>query len=400
MKVLLICYDIKPMSGGESAVAWNIAEQLSADHEVTVLTRPNNIKICERYCVNKKLHISFIGFDLNRTLLSLKNKMPGGIFMYSVLWQYFIVKEYRKRKFIYDIVHSVNFVSDTIPSFIYKLDCFTVWGPISHHEPLPRYMGPTMHYIRSAIKFFFRSILWKLFSIQKKIQKFDLVLYSNESVTFRLGLFENMKKWSSTGVQRVQSSHKDNRQEEIITITYASRMIDIKGWLFLCDVINKVSKDTNGKKIKFILIGDGPLKKLISDRLRHDIKNELLSIEMYGQIEHSEFQLILQNSDIYICPSFEGGGIAVAEAMQYGLPIICFDNFGPGETVGPNYIGVVKQAATKEANLTAFYDRLILMICDDELRYIAQEQSLKRVDDELNWETKVKQLNQFYSGMI
>jgi len=112
------------------------------------------------------------------------------------------------------------------------------------------------------------------------------------------------------------------------------------------------------------------------------------------------FQLILQNSDIYICPSFEGGGIAVAEAMQYGLPIICFDNFGPGETVGPNYIGVVKQAATKEANLTAFYDRLILMICDDELRYIAQEQSLKRVDDELNWETKVKQLNQFYSGMI
>ena len=48
MKILLICYDIHPLKGGESSVAWNIATRLAQFVEVTIITRPNNIQECSR----------------------------------------------------------------------------------------------------------------------------------------------------------------------------------------------------------------------------------------------------------------------------------------------------------------------------------------------------------------
>ena len=37
---------------------------------------------------------------------------------------------------------------------------------------------------------------------------------------------------------------------------------------------------------------------------------------------------------LFFFPSFEGAGMVVTEALASGLPVVCFDNIGPGEIVG------------------------------------------------------------------
>lgn len=41
----------------------------------------------------------------------------------------------------------------------------------------------------------------------------------------------------------------------------------------------------------------------------------------------------MNKSDIFLFPSFEGGGMVVLEAMAAGLPVVCLDYGGPGEMV-------------------------------------------------------------------
>jgi len=41
----------------------------------------------------------------------------------------------------------------------------------------------------------------------------------------------------------------------------------------------------------------------------------------------------MNNSYIFLFPSFEGAGMVVIEAMAAGLPVVCLDYSGPGEIV-------------------------------------------------------------------
>lgn len=399
MRVLLICYDIDPFKGGEPAVAWNIAEQLSSICETTVVTRPNNISSCRKHCEKKILNIEFQGFDLSVVFRILKGRIPGGIFIYAIIWQYFLYRKLRLSALKYDIIHSVNFVSDTIPSFAYKLNTKTVWGPISHHEPIPRELNTVLGNLVSRTKFYLRSLIWTTFSIREKIKKFDLVLYSNESVPLRLGRTTNMKRWPSTGVEAKYGIEGEEINSKVVVVTFAGRMVPIKGWMVLCDAIEKLSREKNVKRVHFDLIGDGPMFKQIKKRLEKRVCNHKISWLLHGSLKHRKFLKLMQSSHVYACPSFEGGGIAVAEAMSIGLPVICFDNFGPGETVGPDYKGLVRKNLEGRFEFDRFYDRLLNIIEDESFRQICRQQSLKRVKDHLLWADKVEKVMSFYADL-
>ena len=39
---------------------------------------------------------------------------------------------------------------------------------------------------------------------------------------------------------------------------------------------------------------------------------------------------------LFSFPSHEGAGMVVAEAMSFGLPVVCLNNEGPGEFITTN----------------------------------------------------------------
>ena len=41
----------------------------------------------------------------------------------------------------------------------------------------------------------------------------------------------------------------------------------------------------------------------------------------------------MRKADLFLFPSFEGGGMVVLEALAHGLPVVCLQYGGPGEMV-------------------------------------------------------------------
>ncbi len=52
-------------------------------------------------------------------------------------------------------------------------------------------------------------------------------------------------------------------------------------------------------------------------------------------LERAELLTLYREASVFFFPSHEGAGMVVAEAMSYGVPVLCYRNEGPGELVPP-----------------------------------------------------------------
>lgn len=117
-----------------------------------------------------------------------------------------------------------------------------------------------------------------------------------------------------------------------------------KGFFDLIDVIKIVKKTI--PNIKLTLIGDGNLYSLINDKI---VDNNLTNnIQLTGFLNKNEIEGYLLNSSIYLMTSLsESFGIALLEAMSYGLPSISFDNEGANNLLN-NDVGIIIKNRDKD----------------------------------------------------
>jgi glycosyltransferase involved in cell wall biosynthesis len=399
-KVLLICYDIHPLKGGESAVAWNTMMAISTAYQVTVVTRPNNIPDCLNYLASSDIkNVSFIGYDLPKFLVYIKRKFPMSVFAYCVLWQYFLPIKHKYLKDSFDVVHSVNFVSDTIPVFIYKFNAISIWGPISHHEPLPVFLSTRLERLSSLISLFVRYVVWITFNFKKRNKKFDAILYSNLSVTNRLGLHENGHYFSSTGVSR-SATYRSPRIASDINLLYVARFVPVKGWNVVYECIKFISQSNLDLEVNFNLVGEGPQLREFKSRVEGLSIPKNIRIMFHGKLSYPNVLNMYKEADVYICPSFEGGGVAVAEALSYSLPVVCFNNYGPGETVGHGYPSRVDYNYNEFDCYHSFSLEVLRLVKDFEYRSHVSRLSFDVFATRLSWVVKTKDLLSIYKKFL
>ena len=78
-------------------------------------------------------------------------------------------------------------------------------------------------------------------------------------------------------------------------------------------------------KVEFIVMGDGPLKPMLTNRVRDE---RLLNVSLVSTKEYSEYAKVLATADIFFFPSrVEGLGKVLLEAAACGIPILVFDDY-------------------------------------------------------------------------
>lgn len=152
----------------------------------------------------------------------------------------------------------------------------------------------------------------------------------------------------------------DKLQERKLNLLFLGRIGDRKGIFDLIEVLTK-NLSFFQKKCHLKIGGDGDINKLL-EIIRTNELSEF--VEYIGFVQGEEKDKVLQETDIYILPSYnEGLPISVLEAMSFAKPIISTTVGGIPEIVHDQYNGILFEAG----DLGALNHALTRLINDRKL---------------------------------
>lgn len=104
------------------------------------------------------------------------------------------------------------------------------------------------------------------------------------------------------------------------TLKEKARIIFVGKLAFVKNVFSLVEAMKGISEAKLYLIGDGPLRRPLEQKLREEKVNNIV---LLGTVPHKRLPTELNKSEIFVLPSlFDGSPRALIEAMACGLPVI------------------------------------------------------------------------------
>lgn len=337
-KILLSAYSCEPNKGSEPGIGWNWAIQLSKmGYIVKIVTRQNNKKMIEK---NLKKFPSlkkenFYYFDLPKIAQILKKKIPGGVYFYYYLWQYFLYKKLKKENFIneIEIIHHLTFGVFRIPSFLWKFNKKFIFGPVGGYELMPngifkelKFKNKIIEGLRIFSNFFFIKFDKNLKECVKNSNLF-FVKSTDTKKNLRKIYKKKIVQNFEIGTNSVFKRKKLNINK--IKILFVGRLLYWKGVDILIDAFNSAIKENDD--LTLTICGKGEeLKNLKKKSYELKINNKIKFI----QSKHNKIKNIYRSHDLFVFPSLhDSSGSVLYEALTSSLPVICLDTGGPADII-------------------------------------------------------------------
>ena len=245
-----------------------------------------------------------------------------------------IIYNHRLRKYLkenkYDIVHINS------GAFFFTLSCALICklsgikNIIVHSHNVPKI---------SKIKKLFIRILNPIY---RKITKVHLTCsnLASKSLYTKLDDVIIIKNGIDIDKYKYNESTRNKYRKELNIIDkkvygHVGRFSKQKNHNFLIDLFYEIQKKENDAIL--ILIGDGPLKKEIEDKVNSlNISDKVLFLGFRDDIDK-----LLNTFDIFIFPSlYEGLPITLIEAQTNGVPIVVSNNITSEANISNNYYTV------------------------------------------------------------
>lgn len=405
--ILLTAYAINPYKGSEDGTAWNMVAQLMKYHNIIVITRENNEEHIHKYISENKpegyLNAHFEYFDLPYWMRFWK-KGGRGALLYFYMWQFGIVRFIKKRKLQFDIAHNLNFHSSWTPSFLWRLKKPFVWGPIGHHPKIPKgyllpFYGKRQHQI-DLLKWWTKQFFWKIDPFLKITKKRAAIIIGiNSSIAKVLKVSPDKVAIipavgsEPTGFTDVP---KSNDTFEVLSI---GRFVPLKGFDMTIKAFIEFFKKLNPeerKQVKLTLVGKGPYREQLEKLIYKE--NIVGGIEIIKWIEREKLKDIYKKADVFLFPSHEGAGMVVPEALSYGVPVLCYDNIGPGEFIDTS-CGIAIPYSTYDQSIYDFANHLFDLFKNQNKLGELQVGALKQYNEKFDWKIKGKQLSELYKSL-
>jgi glycosyltransferase involved in cell wall biosynthesis len=138
-----------------------------------------------------------------------------------------------------------------------------------------------------------------------------------------------------------------------VRILYCGQLIERKGLDNLLDAF--VSLADEFPELELQLVGEGPLRKSLADRVPVHLKDR---VELAGFQGIDQLPRFFAAADIFVLPSLhDGWGVVVNQALAAGLPIVCSNAVGAAvDLVSPGQNGFVVPPADAAALAVAIRD--------------------------------------------
>lgn len=398
--IVISAYACEPHAGSEPGVGWHWAEELSRYYKVIVITRENN-----RGCIESELaqrpnpRMKFYYCDISSKYLFWK-KGQKGVHLYYYLWQKQCYKvaadliEKYKPKFVFGL----TFGNMWLPTYLDKLPCDFIWGPLGGGEGVPRALLSAM------------DCKQKLFEIIRGINRFFPVTNLR---------FNQICKNSKLIITRTIDSLKcipEKYHHKCVTILETG--ISQNDIDHFCDLVNQTKSCfkpdfvISGRIVPFKLfplaiesfallvhkyptallhvIGDGPENSKCKEIVRN-YKIEK-NVVFHGQTGREDALSIMSRAAaVVITSAREGGSWILFEAMLLKKPIICFNTSGMRATVDQSS-GYLVNVCTYEEAKYKFAKYMEEVIENPEEAIAKGIAGYKKVVSEFTWKAKIDTL--------
>jgi len=410
-KILATAYALDPFKGSEEGMGWHFTLQIARFNNVVVMTRINNKEAVDKYLASHpeleslSNRIEFIYFDWPQWMIFWK-KGPFLSMIYFYAWQVSVALKIWKRRKEFDIVHNLNFHNDWTPSFLWILGKPMVWGPIGHQPKIPQAFITSPYgrfsWVKDRTLWAAKKLFWWCDPFLKITRrKADVIITMNSEVKKTLNGYQNKSVVMPSVASVRDQGHTNGKDVHKFTVLSAGRFVPLKGF----DIVIRSFayayhhhfSEQQKSNAQLILIGKGDQENF----LRELVKEEGIeaSVKFISWLPKDELAHYYRHASVFFFPSHEGAGMVVAEAMNYALPVLCFDNSGPGQLVHPESMLKVPYHSYKSAVLN-FAEKLHRLNTHPSFREKESQLSLKRFDNYLDWELRGVQLNTIYNSIL
>jgi glycosyltransferase involved in cell wall biosynthesis len=404
MKVLLSAYSCAPNMGSEPEIGWNWARCIAEnEQDVTVITRSVNrqvIETCQRGRFAGRLRFAF--HDLSPLAQKLY-WLPCGNYLYYLLWQYTAAKfaESMHRRECFDRVQHITWGSFRVPSFMGRLKIPFTFGPVAGGEDAPPQLRKGMG---------FRGRLWDL---ARRISNYivagtPLMRSTYRNATEIITTTEETRRQIPASYRHKCKVHQAVGVDPLVAgpngrldllrasgtprarleILYVGRLLPWKGLHLALKALAQL-KLSASSDIHFTIIGSGydhaRLKRLAARLSLQDC------VTWIPWMHRSELLAAYPDFDLFLFPSLhDSGGLAVLEALHFGLPVICLDLGGPAVSVNSSCGVVIPAAQASEPQIIKELAQSILRFLQDPARLEKLSRGARLRAAQVTWNARIR----------
>ncbi len=334
--ILATTYAVNPYKGSEDGMGWNFVLQIARHQRVIAVTRENNRPHIERYMAEHPnpayARITWVYYDLPPHQRWWK-KGARGAMLYYLLWQRGVAEYIQNLGLDFDIVHNVNFHNDWSPSYLWKLGKPFVWGPVGHHPLIPvQYLRPYgwREFAKDRLTWAVKRYFWNYSSrLRQSVRHAAHIICMNRSVPQVLDLGGCSYSVAPSVAGHWPAAGVPVAKDRFIIIS-AGRLVPLKGFDLTIRAfahwVRNNPQAAAGAELQ--IVGSGPeLERLEQMALTEGVAEQ---VRFVAWVERDALMQMYRQASVFLFPSHEGAGMVVAEALSYGLPVVCLDNDGPG----------------------------------------------------------------------
>jgi len=243
-------------------------------------------------------------------------------------------------------------------------------------------------------------------SLEMYLHQVILDIYNNVDIFISPSLFlkkkleekgfnkEIVHLYNFYDLQKTESNNDEiinDRKEK--TISYIGRLSQEKGLITLLKAAKLLLRKE--KKIQFSVIGDGPLMKMLQEKVRGE---EINNVRFLGYMKHDALNKEIIKSIAVILPSewYENNPMAILEAFALGKPVI-------GSKIGgiPELVEDYERGLTFEANNPEDLISKIQYLVDNPEKGLEMgRKAMMFLEKELNSERHYSKLMKIYKSIL
>ena len=369
------------LSGGDRIFIECARRWAERGNIINIFTTEDGLKVCQGQSLK----------NVNYFLLPSARFRVLGIFYSYIVRTIKACSKFFRISFEDSIVYSSSdFWPDSIPAFVMKkrsknsewVACFYLFAPspFRSSSEIDYRGGRASLSLRNLAYYFSQQIAYWL--IRRYADHIVVTNQLDKDIFVKSGVSPDRVIPVYGGVDIKAISKTPSPQDFNYDGCFVGRLHPQKGPLELIRIWHLVCKVRPGAKL--VLIGNGPLEY----KVKNEIKRRGLegNVDVLGYIDGEQKYNILKSSKVFLhTPVLDTGGMAAAEGMACGLPVVGFDL--PGyEFCYPR--GMLKAPI---GDLEAFADLVLNLLHDEDLYHQTREDALEFVQG-WDWDKKAEEI--------